>query len=59
MLSATCVTPSGVGNALSGDSYSPLAYGDVPMIWTYSVIVAWLTGVSLIVAALLMTTAGA
>ena len=29
------------------------------MIWTYSVIVAWLTGVSLILAALLLTTAGA
>ena len=29
------------------------------MIWTYSVIVAWLTGVSLILAALFLTTAGA
>ena len=29
------------------------------MIWTYSVIVAWLTGVSLILASLLLTTAGA
>ena len=28
------------------------------MIWTYSVVVAWLTGVCLIVAALLLTTAG-
>ena len=29
------------------------------MIWTYSVVVAWLTGVCLILAALLMSTAGA
>ena len=29
------------------------------MIWTYSVVVAWLTGVCLILAALLLSTAGA
>ena len=29
------------------------------MIWTYSVLVAWLTGVCLILAALLLSTAGA
>ena len=29
------------------------------MMWTYSVVVAWLTGVSLILASLLLSTAGA
>ena len=29
------------------------------MIWTYSVVAAWVTGVCLILAALLLTTAGA
>ena len=29
------------------------------MIWTYSVVVAWLAGVCLILAALLLTTVGA
>ena len=33
--------------------------GDAAMIWTYSVVVAWITGVGLILAALLLTTAGA